>query len=127
MSFDVYLKLDACTHCGRGVQEVYSFNLTHNVNSIVEACLVASGAPVGDLEHCYPDQSWGRLHGYKAGDMLPVIRRAYKVACDPAREVEFRAMEPPNMCGSLASVRLHFRRLLAACEENPTATIAAWG
>jgi hypothetical protein len=119
MSFDVSLMADL------GNKEVYSFNLTHNVNSIVDLCLKEAGDPV-DKEggHYF---SWGRLEGWMAQDALPYLLKALVVATNPAREAEFRAMEPSNKWGTLESVVRVLRGFIVACEEYPNAVIYTSG
>lgn len=128
MSFDVWLERPACTHCGRSAGTVFEFNLTHNVNKIVDACLVAAGAPrAKEAGAYYEDWSWGRLSGWKADDAGPLLERALAEAQSSSREPEFRAMEPENGWGSLDNVRTWLLKLSIACRENPDAVIWASG
>jgi hypothetical protein len=132
MSFDVYLRIDPCAACGRGEATVFDFNLTHNVNEIVERCLVAGGAGLakraaGEEPSYYDSRSWGRLEGWKAGEVADVISRAVAVSRDPARAAEFRGLQPPNGWGSLDGVQRCFDELLVACRDHPTATIRTSG
>jgi hypothetical protein len=128
MSFDVYLEHPHCEHCGRRDADVFWFNLTHNVNCIVDACLVAGGATrAKNDEQYYVERSWGRLNGWRAGDLIDILTRAAQVANDPDRADEFRAMEPDNGWGTLDSVRRKLDELLEACRANPSAFIRASG
>jgi hypothetical protein len=128
MSFDIYLKAEACEHCGHGGGYVYSANITHNVNEIVERCLVAAGAPVSKVEgSAYAERSWGRLTGWKAREALPFVDLALVVAFDPSRAQEFMALEPSNGWGSLDSVRTVMREFCEAMTKWPNAVIETWG
>lgn len=128
MSFDIYLDLPACPHCNRPEQTVFDANLTHNVNKIVDICLREAGATVAkDGDSSYSDYSWGRLHGWHAGDVIEILARAEEILGDPAREGEFKALEPSNKWGNLAVTRQVLSELLAACRKYPSATISANG
>lgn len=129
MSYDVWLMKDACPCCKRDWPDLGSFNLTHNVNGIVDACLRAHG----DVKAKNPDgttyemNSWGRLDGWVAGDAVPVLERALAEAQNPARLREFRAMEPSNGWGTLEDVRRVMAEFLVACRQHPDAKIRAAG
>lgn len=128
MSFDVYLNAPACGHCGRESSELWSRNLTHNVNEIVDRCLVAGGATRGIArETGYRERSWGRLDGWKASDIVDIVSRALAESHKPARDAEFRSLEPTNGWGSLESVQKFLADLAAAVREHPNATVEAWG
>lgn len=128
MSFDIYMDLPACSHCGRPEQTVFDANLTHNVNKIVDTCLREAGATVAkEGDSSYSNWSWGRLHGWRAGDMIEILAKAEQILEDPAREDEFRALEPSNKWGNLAVTRQVLSELLAACRQYPNATIRASG
>lgn len=130
MSFDVCLTKPPCECCKRPYGTLFEFNLTHNVNKIVDACFVAAHAPTARSPKpgsAYNEWSWGRLNGWAAKDALPVLQIAYAEAVAPWRETEFRAMAPPNRWGSLDDVRDCLRRLRLACLEHPDAVIEASG
>jgi hypothetical protein len=129
MSYDVWLIAPACDHCKRGGEEVYSFNLTHNVNGIVDACLKAWGdvRAKDDAGGSYTMRSWGALDGWRASDATPILERAVEEANDPRREREFRAMEPSNGWGKLDDVRRVLSEFLSACQQHPDASIRASG
>lgn len=130
MSFDIDLDKWPCEHCGRGGETVFSVNLTHNVNRIVDACLLANKQPpAARINHSpsYDHWSWGRLYGWSAIDAVPVLATAIYAANDPEREAEFRAMEPDNGWGSLESVRRVLGQLMSACQEHPECVIKVCG
>jgi hypothetical protein len=128
MSFDVWLVKNACTHCGAPVQSVYEFNITHNVNKIVDACFVAAGEPKGlRPEEHYSDWSWGRLEGWLAKDARVYIAAAYAAAVDPANANRFHAWEPENKWGTLANVQDVLREFHEACLKFPDAKIRVSG
>lgn len=128
MSFDVYLDKQPCSACHRAAETVYQFNLTHNVNEIVDRCFKAAGSPVAKSNgNSYPERSWGRLDGWTAADALPILEAALVVANDREREVEFRLLEPANGWGSLVYVREVMAQFRDACREHPDTTIRTWG
>lgn len=127
MSFDISLELPACSHCGRSEQTVFDVNITHNVNKIVDICLTEASATVARVDDSYSDWSWGRLHGWHAGDVVEILARAEEIMGDSAREEEFKALEPSNKWGSLTVTRQVLSELLAACRQYPNATIRASG
>ena len=129
MSFDVYIEERGCEHCGRKGDEAFSFNYTHNTNSIVEACFAAlPDPPVGKSpDSGYQERSWGRLNGWSTDDALPLVRAAMEVAMSSEREKEFKAMEPDNGWGSLDGVRSCFRKLSDALAVHPGCVIRTWG
>lgn len=129
MSYDVWLVKPPCPCCKREFKDLGSFNLTHNVNGIVDACIRAFG-DVGAKNAdgtTYEMGSWGRLDGWTAGDAVPVLERALAEANNPARLREFRAMEPSNGWGKLDDVRRVMAEFLAVCREHPDAKIRASG
>lgn len=113
MSFDVYVSRPACSHCGRGEETAWEFNLTHNLNSIVESCLVRGAAMLqvplvtggSEPRSAYADRSWGRLHRHTVGEVKELLRAARKVAFSAEYEAEYLALEPENKWGTLGSVR----------------------
>lgn len=128
MSFDVSIVRPACKCCGRDEEDVYSFNLTHNVNEIIDRCLVAAGAPVAkEPGHGYEARSWGRLYGWSTDDAAPILRRAYEEAKSAARAAEFGALEPDNGWGSLDSVKDSLVDFAYAASSNPGCKIEARG
>lgn len=127
MSFDLSLKYPACEYCGSDGKEVWDWNITHNVNSIVDLCIGPDVLARDKKGGGYPARSWGRLFGWPASEALLIVQRALAVANDPAREAEFRALQPSNGWGSLEGVREAFADLARACAENPKAIFEAWG
>lgn len=128
MSFDVSLRSPSCDHCRRGGEEVYSFNLTHNVNDIVDACLrTDANGPVAKEASHYAERSWGRLVGWTAADALPFLLRALAEVRNADRKAEFKAMEPSNGWGDRGSVERVLVEFVAMCRQYPEATIHAWG
>ncbi len=102
----MYIEDVACPHCHRGGGPSYSFNLTHNVNSIVDLCLVAGGATKGKSDdNGYQERSWGRLHGWTVAEVTPIVAKALDESLRADRIYEFKALEPSNGWGSLGSVR----------------------
>lgn len=106
MSFDVYIMVSSCTECGGDERTMYEFNITHNVNSIVDRCLVAGGATKARTGNSgYAERSWGRLEGWTVAEVTPIVDRALDEAIDPTNRAEFLAMQPDNGWGSLDGVQ----------------------
>lgn len=144
MSVSVYLDFPTCPACGRGGEHCpVVHGLTHNVDGIVDLCLIAGGATKGKIGYGFLDpvrngwtpselkehagKHWYRLIGWYADDVIPILRKAVATACDPSREAEFRALQGPMGWGKLESVQQNLKSLLDACLEHPEATIDAWG
>ena len=130
MSFDIYLDEKECVHCHRGGGPTWQRNLTHNVNRIVDLCLLAGGATVAkgeEAEKHYHDWSWGRLGGWSAEDAAPILALALIEAQKPERMEEFRKLEPPNGWGSLGAVIEVLGAFHAACLANPGTTVSTSG
>lgn len=130
MSFDTWMVKDACTHCGAPATSVYEFNLTHNVNKIVDACLLVSGdpAPNGkDPDAHYRDWSWGRFEGWTGEEAAPYLARAIEESKDPKRVNVFRFWEPDNGWGRLEDVQRVLQEFREACIKYPTAKIRVSG
>lgn len=127
MSFDVYLQKPMCTHCNHTPEADYEFNLTHNVNSIVDECLVAGGATEGKDGNRHASRSWSRLAGWKGGELVEILAKAQAHALDKANEERLRATEPSNKWGTLESVQYCLGNLLAQCKEFPDSVIRVSG
>lgn len=127
MSFDVYLEVPRCDHCKREAESVWDFNLTHNVNEIVNACLMAAGGPVAKDGKYYRERSWGRLQGWTGADAAPILAKALAVSEEPERQASFRAMQPSNGWGRLEDVQRVLRQFVEACQEHPAAVIRVSG
>lgn len=130
MSFDVDMR---CTHCNSMVGGL-DLNITHNVNSIVDACLVEAAAQLGveaptakTKGSGYEARAWGRLHGWSGEEAFALSDMAARISREPAQEERFRAMEPANKWGDLDGVRDCLRSLADACQANPKGVIHAGG
>ena len=102
MSFDVYIEVPECSACGRRSESLYQFNVTHNLNSIVEITLAPSRLKGCRPESGYVERSWGRLSGHTVRVVRPAMEAAEKILLDPERREEFRALEPENGWGTYA-------------------------
>lgn len=110
MSLDVYLTGEACGHCGRGDADLFSANITHNLNRMAEAA--------GIYEALWrPDES-GMA---KAADIIAPLRAGLALLkSDPPR---FEAFNASNGWGLYEHFVPWVEQCLAACEANPGATI----
>lgn len=133
MSFDIYLE-KKCTHCG-AERQFHWYNITHNTNGIVEACLGDSlggtrgeyrldeatqqwvEGPPGGPERGYNSRAWGRLHGHTALETRPVLEAA--LAKVKAWSPEFQAQLPDNGWGSQHSVTEAIEKAYLAARDAP--------
>jgi hypothetical protein len=60
----------------------------------------------------------GAARGLDGPRCPPIPLKALVVATNPAREAEFRAMEPSNKWGTLESVVRVLRGFIVACENT---------
>lgn len=127
MSFDVYLQRLMCSHCNHTPKVDYEFNLTHNVNTIVDECLLAGGATEAKDGNGYANRSWGRLAGWKGSELIEILTKAHAFAVDKANEERLRATEPSNKWGTLESVRFCIANLRDKCAEFPDSVICVSG
>jgi len=119
MSLDVYLTLQdkprPCPHCGgtgtvSGVQEVYSANITHNLNRMAEE--------TGIYEHLWRPEEIGIT---KAAQLIEPLRAGLKLLeSDPVR---FEKFNSPNGWGLYEHFVPFVRNYLRACEENPDSIV----
>ena len=110
MSLDVYLDLDACAHCGRAAETVFSANITGN--------LARMANEAGIYEALWrPDE-----HGLtKARDLIaPLTAGLDLLVSDPPR---FKRLNPENGWGSYNGLTSWVARYLGACIEYPDATV----
>lgn len=91
--------------------EVYSANITHNLNRMAEAA--------GIYEACWRPEEIGVT---KAGELIPRLRDGLaKLRSDPAR---FRAYDASNGWGTYEDFVPWVAEYLAACEDHPEATVS---
>jgi hypothetical protein len=121
MSFDIDIE-------SADGETLYSTNLTHNVNEIVDRCLVDGGATRAVTSgSCYDTRSWGRLNGWRAGDVIQILKAALQEANNTDRAAEFQALEPTHKWGSLDAVQRTLAAVLHACGNNPDGVIRTDG
>ena len=124
MSWRLKADIPSCEHCGRGEDRVY-FNegLTHNLDAIVEVCLSTVTDIVGVPDFYYPDRcedrrySWDRFHGHPISELIPIMKEAQKVLCDPSRLQQLIALEPKNRWGTLPDLILEWIDIIRKMEE----------
>ena len=104
MSLDIWLSAVRKT-------EVFSANITHNLNRMAEAA--------GIYRHVWRPDELGAKY---AGDLLAPLREGITLMeSDPER---FRKYDAPNGWGTYDQFVPWLKRYLAACEESPDAEIA---
>lgn len=113
MSLDVYLKVPACSHCGRGDDYAYEANITHNLNTMAREA--------GIYMHLWrPDE----IDVTKAAQLIEPLRVGLALLkSDPPR---FKAFDAPNGWGRYENLVAFVDKYLAACEASPDATVSVW-
>lgn len=111
MSLDVYLAAVPCAHCGRGGEESYSANITHNLNGMAEEA--------GIYKHLWRPEEIGIT---KASELIEPLRAGLALMkADPPRFEKFNAT---NGWGLYKHFVPWIEEYLAACERNPDATVS---
>ena len=110
MSADLWIKLDACTTCGRGSEQAAELNITYNLSSMLRAA-------------GFHGWSWctGKPAPEVGRHMLAVLDG---MQTDPDR---WRAMNPPNGWGDYDQcLQGRMRDFANACVRATTGVIGAW-
>lgn len=114
MSLDVYLhETIQCPHCGKSAghgSQVYSANITHNLNRMA--------AEAGVYKALWRPDEHGMTH---ARDLIEPLRRG--LADLRARPEHFRQFNAKNWWGLYEHFVPFVADYLAACEESPDATV----
>jgi hypothetical protein len=122
MSYDIELK---CPTCGVGPELP---NPTYNLTPIFHLALTNEPLPNPDVSEgavvvfgAKTDGPRGLrvLSGRRAADTLDQLRNAINQLCDPNREVEFRALEPPNKWGTLETAITVVEQLVQTADQYP--------
>lgn len=116
MSLDVYLKLNCCAVCGRGETEVFTRNITHNVNGIAEA--------IGVYGAVWRPEENGISKAHQVAEVLRPALEKLRANTDGYRD--YRRLEPENGWGSVEGLINFLEAYLAACEQHPQADVAVW-
>jgi hypothetical protein len=112
MSLDVSLAIPECPHCHGRSGEVYTDNITHNLNRMAEAA--------GIYKHLWRPEEIGVS---KASQLIePLQDGLAKMEADPEK---YCAFDAPNGWGKYEHFVPFVRRYLEACKENPDATVHA--
>lgn len=92
--------------------EVFRQNVTHNLNRMADAAGIYKAI-------WRPDE----IGIQTAGELIPILSKGIEeLKSDPEK---FRELEPANKWGTYETFVPWVERYLAACEENPDATIYA--
>lgn len=113
MSLDVYLTTPACEHCGRSGRdggELFSANITHNLNRMAEEA--------GIYQHVWRPEETGITHARQLID--PLRAGIALMKADPGR---FRQHDADNGWGRYDDFVPWLERYLEACEWYPDATV----
>lgn len=110
MSLDVYLSTDGCEHCGSEGEEVFSRNITHNLNNMAEAA--------GVYEALWRPEE---IPVNRAGDLVHILETGLqRLLSDPKH---FEQYNPDNGWGDYDGLVSFVRSYLNACKEYPNARI----
>lgn len=106
MSYDVWITIPACDHCGADVHSVLDINYTSNLSRAWDE----AGAPLRDWD------------GKSAAECAPLLRAAIaKIDADRAAWYRYN---PPNGWGHIDSMVDDFLAVIAAaCERYPRGTL----
>lgn len=107
MSLDIYLLQDACSHCGRGEDELFWKNYTHNVTPM--------WGKAGVYDALYMSE------GRKAKEYIEVLERGVKHFEE--NFAEYLPLNPANGWGSAETALPWLREVLEAFKQWPDATI----
>jgi hypothetical protein len=110
MSLDVYLEPEPCPHCGNADEELFWANITHNLNTM---------AGEAGIYKCLwrPDE----IGITKAKELIEPLREGIRLMkSDPER---FKKHNPENGWGTYEGFVPWIERYLAACAQNPEATV----
>lgn len=118
MSLDVYLTADrmvTCPHCQQDHavstgEEVFSANITHNLNKMADAA--------GIYQACWRPEEVGIA---KAGELIPLLENGIKQLRE--RPEYFQQYDSANGWGLYVHFLPWLENYLAACKEYPDATI----
>ena len=111
MSLTIYLTNETCPHCGHG-DEVFDCNITHNLSKMADEA--------GLYYQLWRPKECGIE---TAGQLIePITDAIDKMRLEPER---FRALDSPNGWGTYGGFIMWLERLLAACVDNPKATVRA--
>jgi hypothetical protein len=111
MSLDVYLSTPACAACGRDGDELYSANITHNLNRMAEEA--------GIYRHLWRPEEIGIT---TAEQLIEPLRAG--VALMKAEPSRFEKYDSPNGWGRYEHFVPFVERYLAACEAHPSALVS---
>ena len=113
MSLDIYLESVVCEHCGRGGEEVFSVNITHNLTGMADEA--------GIYKHLWRPEE---LRIAKAEELIAPLSAAVKLMMDdPGR---FRKHNPENGWGDYGVFLSAVESYLSACKRYPKATLRVW-
>lgn len=110
MSLDIDLLSDECEHCGRAGAQLFTANITHNLNTMADAAGI-----YGVLWH--PEDNGIA----KAEQLIAPLKSAIgMMVSDPPR---FRKHDAANGWGTYDDFVPWLGRLLKACEQHPGAKV----
>jgi hypothetical protein len=108
MSLDIYLKSQPCPHCKREAEELHWQNITHNLNKMAAAL---------DIYEIL----WHPPLNTTAKDLIRPLQ--FAIGEMIAHPNKYKQYDAPNGWGLYIHFLPWLQKLLAACEEHPTATI----
>lgn len=110
MSLDVYLLGDVCPHCHR-FDELFWNNITHNLGTMA--------AEAGIYKHVWRPEEIGIKH---AKELIEPLTKA--IADMKERPDHYKQFNSPNGWGLYEHFVPWLEKYLAACKENPEASIS---
>ena len=110
MSLDVYLTNSPCEHCGRGKDQIFTANITHNLNSMADAA--------GIYRHLWRPEELGIVY---AGELIKPLEEGLRDL--KANPTHFKRLNPENGWGSYEGLVAFVEEYLEACKEHPKSLI----
>jgi len=128
MSYDIHLRSDCCTKCGRAGPEPYLPDPTYNLTPIFDFALTGEELPNEDINEfgvvtlklqTNRPRGLRLLTGKRAGDTQKLLTEALRRMGDLALQDRFHALEPENGWGDLAGAISVVEELKESAEDFP--------
>lgn len=111
MSLDITLYVNYCPHCGRGKEEVWHNNITHNLTDLARH--------VGIYEYVWrPEET---IDVRRANDLIGPLMRA--IAMLQKNPNFYKTFDSPNGWGTFEQFCEFLNDYLNACKKYPNAVI----
>lgn len=117
MSYSIYLSSKPCPTCNRCGDEPDRLNPTYNLTPIF--AIAFTGEPLSIQTSTDRPRGLRLLNGRYARYTIALLQNALGRLSDPAKEAEFKKLEPDNGWGTLKDARWVIEKLISNAEEYP--------